>query len=98
MIVQPKTVIAWRRRKFREHWTKLTRSGKQGRPPVAKEVRDLIRRMSSANPLWGAPRILGELGRIGIVVAKSTVEKYMVRSRKPPLSPGVRFSTTTPRI
>jgi hypothetical protein len=84
MIVQPKTVIAWRRRKFREHWARLTRSGKPGRPAMAKEVRDLIRRMSSANPLWGAPRILGELGRIGIVVAKSTVEKYMVRSRKPP--------------
>jgi transposase InsO family protein len=84
VFVQPRTVIAWRRRKFREHWTKLTRSGKQGRPPVAKDVRDLIRRMSSANPLWGAPRILGELGRIGIVVAKSTVEKYMVRRRKPP--------------
>ncbi len=84
MIVQPKTVIAWRRRKFRDHWTKLIRSGKQGRPAVAREVRDLIRRMSSANPLWGSPRILGELSRIGIVVAKSTVEKYMVRNRKPP--------------
>ena len=84
VIVQPRTVIAWRRRKFREHWTKLTRSGKHGRPAMAKEVRDLIRRMSSANPLWGSPRILGELSRIGIVVAKSTVEKYKVRSRKPP--------------
>ncbi len=84
MIVQPKTVIAWRRRKFRDHWTKLIRSGKQGRPAVAREVRDLIRRMSSANPLWGSPRILGELSRVGIVVAKSTVEKYMVLSRKLP--------------
>jgi hypothetical protein len=84
VIVQPRTVIAWRRRKFREHWTKLIRSGKPGRPTMAKEVRDLIRQMSSANPLWGSPRILGELSRIGIVVAKSTVEKYMVRSRKPP--------------
>jgi transposase InsO family protein len=84
VIVQPKTVIAWRRRKFREHWTKATRSGKSGRPAVAKEVRDLIRRMSSANPLWGAPRILGELSKIGIVVAKSTVEKYMIRRLNPP--------------
>jgi transposase InsO family protein len=84
VIVQPKTVIAWRRRKFREHWIKLTRSGKPGRPAVAKEVRDLIRRLSAANSLWGSPRILGELRKIGINVAKSTVEKYMVRHRKPP--------------
>jgi transposase InsO family protein len=83
-IVQPKTVIAWRRRKLREHWTKLTRSGKPGRPAAAKEVRDLIRRLSAANSLWGSPRILGELSKIGIVVAKSTVEKYMVRRRKAP--------------
>ena len=68
-IVQPRTVIAWRRRKFREHWTKLIRSGKRGRPAVTKEVRDLIRRISSANRLWGSPRILGGLSRIGIVVA-----------------------------
>ena len=84
VFVQPQTITAWRRRKFREHWTKLTRSGKLGRPATAKEMRDLIRRMSSANPLWGSPRILGELSRIGIVVAKSTVEKYMIRRRKPP--------------
>ena len=83
-IVQPRTVIAWRRRKFREHWTKLTRAGRAGRPTVAREVRDVIRRMASANPLWGAPRIVGELSKIGIEVAKSTVEKYMARSRKPP--------------
>ena len=84
VMVQPRTVTGWRRRKFREHWTKLIQSGKQGRPSVAKEVRDLIRRMSSANSLWGSPRILGELSRIGIVVAKSTVEKYMIRRRTPP--------------
>ena len=86
VIVQPETVIAWRRRKFREHWRKLIRSGKPGRPPVAREVRDLIRRMSSANSLWGAPHIVGELAKIGIDVTKSTVEKYMVRRRKPPSS------------
>ncbi|MFC1572145.1 integrase core domain-containing protein [Candidatus Eisenbacteria bacterium] len=84
MIVQPVTVIAWRRRRFREYWAKLSRSGKPGRPAVAKEVRDLIRRMSVANPLWGAPHIVGELRKIGIDLAKSTVEKYMVRRRKPP--------------
>jgi transposase InsO family protein len=84
VFVQPKTVIAWRRRKFREHWRKLIWSGKPGRPSVSREVRDLIRRMSSANPLWGSPHIVGELRKIGIDVTKSTVEKYMVRHRKPP--------------
>jgi len=84
VIVQPETVIAWRRQRFREYWTKLSRSGKPGRPSVPRDVRDLIRRMSSANPLWGAPRIVGELGKIGIHLPKSTVAKYMVRRRKPP--------------
>ncbi|MBD3236690.1 MAG: transposase [Candidatus Eisenbacteria bacterium] len=84
VIVQPETVIAWRRRKFREYWARLTRSGKPGRPVVPREVRDLIRRMSFANPLWGAPRIVGELSKIGIDLAKSTVERYMVRRRKAP--------------
>jgi putative transposase len=83
VIVQPATVIAWQRRRFRDHWRRLCQSGKPGRPPVAKEVRDLIRRMSSSNPTWGSPRIVGELRKIGIDVAKSTVERYMVPSRKP---------------
>lgn len=99
VFVQPQTITAWRRRKFREHWTKLTRSGKLGRPAMAKEMRDVIRRMSSANPLWGSPRILGELSRIGIVVAKSTVEKYMIRRRKPPSPSGcltIRRSSASP--
>jgi len=84
VIVRPETVIAWRRKKFREYWTRLSRSGKLGRPKVAKEVRDLIRQMSVANPLWGSPRIVGELSKIGIKLRKSTVEKYMVRHRRPP--------------
>jgi transposase InsO family protein len=84
VIVQPKTVIAWRRRKFREHWTRLCNQGKPGRPPVSKEVRNLIRQMSEANPLWGSPRIVGELRKLGIDVAKSSVEKYMVKRQKPP--------------
>jgi len=84
VIVRPETVIAWRRRKFRTYWTKLSRSGKPGRPKVAKEVRDLIRQMSIANPLWGSPHIVGELEKIGITLSRSTVAKYMVRHRKPP--------------
>lgn len=82
--MRPSTVISWQRRRFRDHWTRLSRQGKPGRPPVAKEIRDLIRQMSDSNPGWGSPRIVGELRKVGIEVAKSTVEKYMVRRRKPP--------------
>ena len=84
VFVQPRTVIAWRRRKFREYWTRLSRGGKPGRPPLAKEIRNLIRRMSISTPTWGSPRIVGELAKLGIEVAKSTVEKYMIWPRKPP--------------
>jgi len=84
VFVQPETVIAWRRRRFRQYWTRLSRSGKPGRPSIPNEVRDLIRRISTANPLWGAPRIVGELAKIGIDLPESTVAKYMVRRRKPP--------------
>ncbi len=84
VIVQPESVIAWRRRRFREYWTRLTGSGKPGRPAVPREIRDLIRKMSAANPLWGSLRIVGELGKIGIDLPRSTVAKYMIRRRRPP--------------
>ncbi len=83
-IVQPATVIRWRKRKFSEHQTKLSRGGKPGRPPIAREVRARIRQMSKANVGWGAPRIAGELAKIGIEVSTTTVAKYVVRRRKPP--------------
>lgn len=82
--VQPRTVIAWQRKRFRDHWRRLSQPGTPGRPTLAKEVRDLIRTMWQANPTWGAPRIVGELRTLGIHVAKSTVEKYRLRHRKPP--------------
>jgi transposase InsO family protein len=84
VIVQPRTVISWQRKRFREHWARLSHHGKRGRPPVAKEIRELIRQLSAANPTWGSPRIMGELGKLGIAVAKSTVEKYRVRRSTPP--------------
>ncbi len=82
--VQPRTVIVWQCRRFRDHWRRLSQKGKPGRPAIAKEVRNLIRDMSQANPTWGAPRIVGELRKLGIDVAKSTVEKYRVRPCQPP--------------
>ena len=73
--VKPDTIIAWQRERFRDHWRRLSQAGQPGRPPIAKEIRELIRRMSRANPTWGSPRIVGELAKLGIDVAKSTVAR-----------------------
>jgi transposase InsO family protein len=83
VFVKPKTLIRWQRKRFKDHWAKLSQ-GKPGRPKADKEIRDLIRRMSIANPFWGSPRIMGELGKLGIKVAKRTIEKYMLKHKKPP--------------
>ena len=82
--VQPRTVLAWQKKRFRDYWRRLSQSGKPGRPSISKEVRDLIRDMWCSNPTWGSPRIVGELRKLGIDVAKSTVEKYRPPVRKSP--------------
>jgi hypothetical protein len=69
VFVKPDTVIRWQRERFKEHWKRLSQSSEPGRPPVADEVKELIRTMSSMNPTWGSPRIMGELAKIGITVA-----------------------------
>jgi transposase InsO family protein len=84
VIVKPETVIAWHRKGFRLFWTWKVRHGQPGRPPVSKETRQLIRKMSRENPLWGAPRIHGELLKLGIDIGETSVGKYFVRSRQPP--------------
>jgi hypothetical protein len=76
VFVQTGTVIAWQRKRFRDHWAKLSKHGRPGRSQVPKEIRALIRKMSVANVGWGSPRIVGELHMPGIDIAKSTVEKY----------------------
>ena len=81
--VQPRTVIAWPKKRFRDYWRRLSQSGKPGRPTIAKEVRELIQDMWRSNPTWGSPRIVGERRKLGIHVAKSTVEKYRPRPTKP---------------
>lgn len=83
-IVQPATVIRWRREGFERYWTRKSRSGLGGRPTIDRDVRDLIRRMSKANPTWGAPRIHNELAKLGIELSRATVAKYMIRHRTPP--------------
>ena len=83
-IVQPETVIRWQRTGFRLFWTWKSRRPGPGRPAVAPDVRALIRTMARANPLWGAPRIHGELQKLGLEISQATVSKYLVRRRTPP--------------
>ena len=83
-IVKPETVVAWHRAAFRRFWTRKVRRGLPGRPLISCEVRDLIRKMCRENLLWGAPRIHGELLKLGINIAETSVSKYMVRGNKPP--------------
>jgi hypothetical protein len=84
ILVQPETVIRWHKTGFRLYWRWKSRWKCPGRKLVPKDVRDLIRIMSRDNHLWGAPRIHGELLKLGIQISQGTVSKYMVRHRKPP--------------
>jgi len=81
--VQPRTVLVWQKKRFRDYWRGLSQKSHLGRPAIAQEVRALIRDMWRSNPTWGSPRIVGELRKLGLNVAKSTVEKYRPRVRKP---------------
>jgi hypothetical protein len=85
--VQPRTVLVWQQKRFRDYWRALSQQGAVGRPQIAPELRQLIRRMWQANPAWGSSRIVAELRELGIEAAKSAVEKY-----KPP---GERSPSTT---
>src|SRR6516164_4984576 len=82
-IVRPETVIRWHRAGFRLYWRwKSTSPG--GRPKLPVDIRTLIRDISLANPLWGAPRVHGELLKLGITIGQTTVAKYMARNKRPP--------------
>jgi putative transposase len=80
-IVKPATVVRWHREGFRLFWRWKSRPG-PGRPALSKDTQELIRTMANANPTWGAPRIHGELLKLGI--AESTVAAYMPKRRRPP--------------
>jgi len=95
-VVQPDTVLRWHRAGFRAYWRWKSR-GRSGRPGIDRELRELIQEMSRDNPLWGAPRIHGELLKLGFEVAESTVSKYMMRHRGPP-SQGWRTFLTIMRM
>ena len=82
-IVKPDTVIRWHRKGWRLYWKWLSKPGR-GRPKVSAETRTLISQISRENPLWGAPRIHGELLKLGYDICESTIAKYMVRRIGPP--------------
>src|SRR5256884_2034217 len=82
-IIRPETLVRWHRAGFCRYWHWKSRS-LGGRPKIVAEMRALIRRMSAENPLWGAPRIHGELLKLGFEVAQSSVAKYMVKRCGPP--------------
>jgi hypothetical protein len=82
-IINPETVIRWHRAGFKAYWRWKSRP-RGGRPKTPADIRRLIREMSIANPLWGAPRIHGELLKLGIDVGQTTVAKYMAKRKRPP--------------
>src|SRR5258708_17831879 len=82
-IVKPETVVKWHRAGFRLYWRWKSKAP-GGRPTIPLEIRKLVREMSIANPLWGAPRIHGELLKLGVDIGQTSVAKYMVRPRDPP--------------
>jgi putative transposase len=97
MIVTPATVLRWQRRRFCEHWTRLSGRPTGGRPPVNAGITALVRKMAAANPLWGAPRIHGELLKLGIDVAERTVSRLMPKRRIPPSQTWRTFLTNHAR-
>ena len=85
VVVKPDTVVDWHRWAFHRFWTWRSHHRQTGRPPISHEVRDLVKRMATANEGWGAPRIHGELLKLGIVISEREVSRLMPpRTRKPP--------------
>ena len=83
VLVQPATVVRWHREGFRRYWERKSRR-LPGKPRIDSDLRSLILKMATANPLWGAPRIHGELLKLGFDLSETTVSRYMPRRRKPP--------------
>jgi hypothetical protein len=98
VFVTPDTVLRWQRRRFSEHWTQLSAARGMGRPPTSPEIVALITRMAHANPLWGAPRIHGELLKLGLAIAERTLSRLMPKRRRPPACESSSFSWSSPII
>lgn len=86
VVVHPDTVVRWHRQRFSRYWTELSNRSrrKPGRPPIGHQVRELIRTMATANPLWRAPRVHGELLTLGIRVSERTVSRILRNVKRPP--------------
>src|SRR5450830_97182 len=93
-IIRPETLVRWHRAGFRCYW-RWKSGSRGGRPLIEADLRALIRKMSVENPLWGAPRIHGELLKLGFEVAQSSVAKYMVKRRGRQVKDGAPFCVTT---
>ena len=85
VVVHPDTVVRWQRERFRRYWSRLSkRPGMVGRPPISSQIWMLIRTLADANPLWRAPRIHGELLKLGIAVSERTVSRVLRTVKRPP--------------
>src|ERR1041384_7230779 len=80
IIAKPETVVRWHRKGFRLFWSRISRRKGIGRPEASRAIRDLIRKMVAANPLWGAPRIHGELLKLGIAISERTVSRLIPKN------------------
>jgi putative transposase len=93
VVVQPATVVSWQRRRFKHYWRGLSQKKRPGRPKVSAEVRKLVRTMAAANVTWGAPRIHGELVKLGFEISERTVSRLMPRQHKEPSQTWKTFLT-----
>jgi len=84
IVVHPDTVVRWHRQWLRRRWTRRSARDRRGRPSTNVAIRILVMKMAAANPLWGAPRIHGELGKLGIEVSERTVSRLVRRPGRPP--------------
>jgi len=91
MLVQPETVTSWHRDRFRRYWWKLSQSKQPGRPRTGAEIRKLIHTMARANPIWGAPRIHGELQKLGFKISERTVSRLMPKKPGKPSQTWMTF-------
>src|SRR5262249_47791619 len=90
-LVQPQTVIGWQSKRFKRYWWTLSQPRRPGRPRVYLDVRNLVRTMAAANPIWGAPRIHGELLKLGIEISERTVSRLMPKKDRKPTQTWMTF-------
>ena len=83
VFVQSETVTGWQRKRFKRYWWRLSQPKGPGRPRVYLEIRKLVRTMATANPIWGAPRIHGELLKLGFEISERTISRLMPKDRRP---------------